>query len=68
MEPLEKKINNLPPNLQKEVYDFVEFLELKRASGKKNKPTLNWAGGLKEFKNQFTSVELQKKALDWFIE
>lgn len=68
MEPLEKKINKLPPDLQKEVYDFVEFLELKKSGQKKNKPTLNWAGGLKEFKNQFTSLELQKKALDWFTE
>ena len=63
-----KKINELTPDLQKEVYDFVEFLELKRASKKKNKLILNWAGGLKEFRNQFISLELQKKTLDWFIE
>ena len=37
MDPLEKKINKLPPDLQKEVYDFVEFLELKTLNlNKKN--------------------------------
>ncbi len=64
MEPLEKKINQLPPDLQKEVYDFVDFLELKGLNRKKSKLSLDWAGGLREFKNQFTSLELQKKVID----
>lgn len=34
----------------------------KRGAGKLNQ---NWAGSLKEFKQQFKSIELQKKALDW---
>ena len=68
MEPLEKKINQLPPDLQKEVYDFVEFLELKTLNKKKCKLKLDWAGGLKDLRDQFTSVELQKKSLDWFVE
>ena len=27
---------------------------------------MNWAGGLKEYKDKFTSVELQKKSLNWW--
>ena len=25
----------------------------------------DWAGGLSEFRDQYTSIELQKKALEW---
>jgi hypothetical protein len=31
-----------------------------------NSDKLPWAGGLSEFKNEFTSLELQKKAKDWW--
>ena len=32
---------------------------------KKKKPKLNWIGGLREYRNKYTSLELQKKALEW---
>jgi hypothetical protein len=59
-------VSQLPPDLQQEVYDFAEFLVNTRVK----KPTqkylrLDWAGGLKEFRDQYTSLELQKKALEW---
>lgn len=25
----------------------------------------NWIGGLKEYRDQYTTLELQEKALDW---
>jgi len=31
----------------------------------KKKPKLDWFGGLKEFKVKYTSVELQKKSVEW---
>ncbi|MBI3578270.1 MAG: DUF2281 domain-containing protein [Chloroflexi bacterium] len=70
MTQLEKTIGQLPPNMQKEVQDFAEFL-LARTKQKKNnqKPKhlrMDWAGALKEYRDQFTSVELQKKSLDWW--
>lgn len=33
----------------------------------KKKPTLSWAGELSEFKDRYTSVELQHKALEWMV-
>jgi len=27
---------------------------------------LDWAGGLKEYKDKYTSLELQKKILEWW--
>ena len=43
------------------------FIKYKRVLRKrrKNKFTFKWEGGLSELKGQFTSVELQHKALEW---
>ena len=59
-----KKIRELPPDLQQEVGDFIEYLVAKR--GQQAKLHLDWAGGLREFRDRFTSVELQHRALDWW--
>ncbi len=66
MNSLEEKIRELPPELQKEVEDFVEFLLDKRAKRKQKKLRMSWAGALEEFRNQYTSLKLQKKALEWW--
>ena len=67
MKGLEEKINTLPPELQKEVEDFVEFLIEKRLKRPKGKPKFNWTGALKELREQYTSVELQHKISEWRI-
>lgn len=36
-----------------------------KISNRKKKPKLDWIGGLEEYGNQFTALELQKKVLDW---
>ncbi|MEA3475139.1 MAG: DUF2281 domain-containing protein [Candidatus Cloacimonadota bacterium] len=64
---LEESIKVLPPNLKKEVFDFVQFLLCKQTK-RKTQLSLDWAGKLQKYKNQFTSVELQKKALEWWIQ
>jgi len=58
-------VNNLPPHFHKEVKDFVENLMKKK--DRKTNTTLrqDWAGALKDYKNKYTSLELQKKALEW---
>ena len=63
---LAKKINQLPEQLQLEVEDFVDFLAKKHTPGKKKKLQLKWAGALTEYRDQFTSLELQKKSLTWW--
>ncbi len=65
MEELKDLIETLPPDLKKEVEDFVKFLLEKRAKRRGNRLSQDWAGALKEFRNQFTSLELQKKATEW---
>ncbi len=64
---IQKLLDRLSPEEQKEVIDFVEFLLTKKQTEttKQNRLQLSWAGGLKAYKDKYTSVELQKKALDW---
>jgi len=66
MERLEQIIRGLPPELQQEVLDFVEFLREKRMRRKPKKLRMTWAGALREFRDEFTSLELQKKAFEWW--
>lgn len=65
MEDLQKKIQELTPELQQEVADFIEFLLLKRSKRRGKRLHQDWAGTLKDYRNQYTSLALQKKALEW---
>ena len=67
MKRIDDLIDQLPPELQDEVFDFAQFLLLKtKAQPKQKKLRMSWAGGLKEFRDEFTSMELQKKSLEWW--
>ena len=65
MDNIAELIKKLPPDLQQEVEEFVEFLTRKRARKKGRKLRQDWAGALKEYRDLYTSLELQKKALGW---
>ncbi len=65
MGSVETKIKQLPDEMQKEVEDFVDFLLHKKGAKKKKTPKLDWVGGLRKYRNQYTALELQKKALEW---
>jgi hypothetical protein len=55
----------LQPEFQKEVKDFAEFLLEKRSQKSGCKLTQSWAGALRDYRDQYTSLELQKKAMEW---
>jgi hypothetical protein len=65
---LEDIIKELPEDLRKEPEDFAQFLWEKKfiRSPKQRKLSLTWVGGLKEYRDKFTSSDLQKKALEWW--
>jgi hypothetical protein len=65
MGAMEELIKQLPPDLQKEVEDFARFLLERRAQKGGGKLRQDWAGALREYRDQFTSLELQKKSLEW---
>ncbi len=60
---IESKINQLTPGMIEELGRYLDYLINKRIVRKPKKLKQDWAGGLKEIK--MTSIELQKKALDW---
>lgn len=70
MQTLKELIEQLPPELQQEVRDFVEFLLEKRAAKleaeKGGKLKLDWRGALRDLRDKYTSVELQHKVLEWW--
>jgi mRNA-degrading endonuclease RelE of RelBE toxin-antitoxin system len=65
MEKVEEMVKELPPELQQEVGDFVQFLikREKRKVGKKLRQ--DWAGALRDYRDQYTSLELQRQAQEW---
>ena len=65
MQTLKELIEQLPPELQEEVRDFVEFLLNKKVRKRRRKLRQDWAGALRKYRGQYTSLELQKKALEW---
>jgi hypothetical protein len=65
MKNLEERIKNLPPEFHQEVIDFVDFLLEKRVRQGGKKLRQDWAGALKDYRKQYTSLELQKKAVEW---
>ncbi len=68
---IEMKIKKLPDHLKPEVLDYIEFLlnkyGTKETVKSKNENTFkfDWEGGLLKLQDQYTSVELQHKAMDW---
>ena len=65
MKSIDERIKNLPPALKKEVEEFVNSLLKKRRKKKGKKLRQDWAGALRDYRDQYTSLELQKKALEW---
>lgn len=66
MTRLEQLFKDLPPNLQREVEDFAQFLVEKRHEAPPARfLQQDWAGGLREFREQYSALELQQQALTW---
>lgn len=60
-----KKLKQLSHELQEEAIHFIDFRLTQKEKKQKKKPTLEWMGGLKAYRDRYTALELQKKALDW---
>lgn len=65
LRPLEEIVKELPPDFQQEVREYVEFLLYKREQKSGKKLRQNWAGASSDFKDDYTLLDLQKKALGW---
>lgn len=65
MDTLEEIIKQLPPELRREVEDFARFLLAERTGKPRRRFRFDWEGALEDLRDQYTSVELQHKALEW---
>jgi hypothetical protein len=66
IEKIESKINNLPPKIQRQIIDYIDFLSKKYGvHGKKYKLKFDWEGSLSELGKKYTSVDLQHKSAEW---
>jgi Protein of unknown function (DUF2281) len=66
MKSLDDKIRELPPELQQEVESFIQSLAAGMKSENTTRPRLDWRGALQELTPEYSSVDLQHKALDWW--
>jgi len=69
-----RKLKILPQYQKEEVLDFLDFLvkktepvvkPVKKLSRQKKKFKFDWEGGLADVQKDYTSVELQHKAMEW---
>jgi len=63
--PIEELVRELPVEQQAQVRDFVEFLLAKQRSRQRQKPRFDWAGALKDLRDEYTSVSLQHEITRW---
>jgi hypothetical protein len=63
--PLQEIVEELPPDMQAEVRDFAEFLLAKQRRRASKTLRQDWAGTLREHRQEYTSLELQRQALSW---
>jgi hypothetical protein len=66
MKTIEEKIHGLPPELKIEAEQFIDELMEKTQTRKQTHLRMTWAGALKDYRDQYTSIELQHKALEWW--
>lgn len=65
IESIDEMVNELAPGQQAEVRDFVEFLLTRQRSSPRRKPQFDWAGALREMRDDYTSVDLQHEIARW---
>jgi hypothetical protein len=63
MDLISELMARLSPEQQQDVLDFALYLAEEECRPKLH---LDWVGGLAEFKEKYTSVQLQKESLDWW--
>jgi hypothetical protein len=63
-----EKIKYLPPLDQKNAITYIEGLIKKNQSKKHHPPTFSWAGCLQGEDGEFSSIEIQRKIRDMWID
>jgi len=65
MSEIEELAKKLSPDLRIQVQNFMEFLLERKKQNRRTTMRQDWAGALRDIKSEYTSLDLQKKALEW---
>jgi hypothetical protein len=66
-EAIEQAVQLLPWEIREQVREFIESLLAERnAPSEARRPNLEWRGALRDLREQYTSVELQHKVIEWW--
>lgn len=68
MQSLFEQIEQLPPQLQQKVAIFVNSLAQQSKPKQGIKLNQNWAGAMKKYRDQYTSLELQQETVNQWVE
>lgn len=67
IEEINEMLHKLPSEALNEVAHYIEFISKKFPYKTEEQFIgLSWAGGLKDLKEKYTSLELQKESLNWW--
>jgi truncated hemoglobin YjbI len=67
MQSIFEQIEQLPPHLQEKVAIFINSLTQQSEPKQGIKLTQNWGGAMKQYRNQYTSLELQQETINHWI-
>ena len=56
-----EKFNQLPADLQEKAIKYIDSLLTQKELQRKKKPKLDWAGGLRELRDQIRQLNFRKK-------
>ncbi|MCB0076722.1 MAG: DUF2281 domain-containing protein [Anaerolineales bacterium] len=65
VKPLSELVQELPLYAQNQVRDFVESLLTKHHRESAGPLQQSWAGTLQAYRDQYSALDLQQKALEW---
>lgn len=68
MQEFQREFTALSIDLQQKVMEYIDFLKHQNIKKSKKQLSFNWAGGLKDLKDKYTSVELQHEMLNLWSE
>ena len=66
IDAVEPVIRKMPPDLQRKALKYIELLAREKRKVQPGSMTFSWAGSCADLKDRYTSVQLQKKILDWW--
>ena len=63
---LAEMIESLPPDERQRIEEYIVFVAKENTTKTNDQDfRFDWAGGLSEFRGKYSSLELEKKAMEW---